>query len=146
MQYKEDFLCVIEDKMDHSKTTLPQFQMKNKMVSRLGQLLVTLIIMIFHGQGDEAFVQYSNELLPNDPNFTIGSLLCLFRKLEKEQVKESWVVIEFEPQNTFIQQILQGSSCCLNALRPSNKIVGVKPLLRKLLLHLNMVFISLLIV
>jgi hypothetical protein len=36
MQSKEDFLCVIHDKMDHSKTTLLQLQMKNKMVSKLG--------------------------------------------------------------------------------------------------------------
>jgi len=41
--------------------------MKNKMVSGLGQLLVTLIGMIVHGHGDEAFIQYFNELWPNDP-------------------------------------------------------------------------------
>jgi hypothetical protein len=117
-------------------------------MSGLGQLLVTLTRVIAHGQGDEAFVQYSNKLLPNNPNFTIGSFLCLFRRLEKK----SRVLVEFEPQN-----ILEGSSCCLNALRHTNKIVGVKPLLRKLLLqmdncvkdnknrHLNMLFLSLLI-
>jgi len=33
--------------------------------------------MIAHGDGDERYVQYSNELWPNDPNFTIGSLLWL---------------------------------------------------------------------
>jgi hypothetical protein len=48
--------------MDHSKTTFPWLQMKNKMVSELGQLLVTLIGMIVHGHGDETFAQYSNEL------------------------------------------------------------------------------------
>jgi hypothetical protein len=62
MQSKEDFLCVIHDKMDHSKTTFPWLQVKNKMVCRLGQLLMTLIGMIVHGRGDEAFTQYSNEL------------------------------------------------------------------------------------
>jgi hypothetical protein len=36
VQSKEDFLFVIHDKMDHSKTSLPQLQMKNKMVSKLG--------------------------------------------------------------------------------------------------------------
>jgi hypothetical protein len=36
MLFKEDFLCVIHDKMDHSKITLPQLQVKNKMVSKLG--------------------------------------------------------------------------------------------------------------
>jgi hypothetical protein len=63
--------------MDHPKTVLPRLQVKNKMVARLGQLLITLVAMITHGHGDEAFVQYSNELWPNDFNFTIGSLLRL---------------------------------------------------------------------
>jgi hypothetical protein len=75
--------------MDQSKTTLPQFQMKNKMVSRLGQLPMTLIGMIAHGHGDKTFIQYFNELWPNNLNFTIGTLLCLFRSLEKKLVKES---------------------------------------------------------
>jgi hypothetical protein len=59
------------------------------MVSRLAQLLVTLIGMIVHGHGDEAFVQYSNELWSKDHNFTIWLLLHLFHSLEKELVKES---------------------------------------------------------
>jgi hypothetical protein len=54
-----------------------------------------------------------------------------------ELVKDSWVLFEFEPQNAFFQQILQGSSRCLNALKPTNKIIGVKPLLRKLLLQMD---------
>jgi hypothetical protein len=68
-------LCIIHDKMDHSKTALPRLQVKNKMVVGLGQLPITLTEMITHGHGDDAFSQYSNELWPNDPNFTIGSLL-----------------------------------------------------------------------
>ncbi len=82
-------------------------------------------------------------------------LLRLFCNLEKEPIMESWVLFEFEPQNTFFQQIVQGSSRCLNALKHANKIVGVKPLLRKLLLEMDncvkdnknhdlMVFLSLL--
>jgi len=62
VQSKKDFLCVIHDKMDHSKTTLPWLQVKNKMVSGLGLLPMTLTGMIIHGHGDEAFAQYSNEL------------------------------------------------------------------------------------
>jgi hypothetical protein len=38
----------------------------------------TFIGMIMHYHGDEGYVQYSNELWPNDPNFTIGSLLRFF--------------------------------------------------------------------
>ncbi len=79
MQSKEDFLFVLHDKMDHYKITFPWFQMKNKMVFGLGRLPVTLIGMIVHGHGDKAFVQYSNELWPNDLNFTIRLFLCLLK-------------------------------------------------------------------
>jgi len=51
--------------------------------------------MIAHGHKDETLAQYLNELWSKDPNFTIGSLLCLFRTLEKECVRESMVLFEF---------------------------------------------------
>jgi hypothetical protein len=54
-----------------------------------------------------------------------------------EQVKESWVLLEFESQSAFFQQFLQGSSHCLNALKLTDKIVDVKPLPRKLLLQMD---------
>jgi len=74
--------------MDHTKTGLPRLQVKNKMVVRFSQLPIMLTKMIAHGHGDEAFAQYSNELWPNDLNFTIGSLLYLLQTLEKELVCE----------------------------------------------------------
>jgi hypothetical protein len=58
MQSRKDFLCVIHDKMDHSKIALLRFQVKNNMVFGLGQLLMTLIRMIAHGHGDKTFIQY----------------------------------------------------------------------------------------
>jgi hypothetical protein len=86
--------------MDHTaKTTLPMLQVKNKMVARFSQLLIMFIRLITHQHGDEAFVQYSNELWPNDLNFTIGSLLCLLRTLEKELVHESQRLFDHELQN-----------------------------------------------
>jgi hypothetical protein len=88
IQSKEEFLFIIHDKMDHLKAILPRLQVKNKMVVGFGQLPIMLIRMIVHGDGDEAFAQYSNELWPNDPNFNIGSLLRLLRTLEKELVRE----------------------------------------------------------
>jgi hypothetical protein len=77
IQLKDEFLCIVHDKMDHLKIALSMLQVKNKMVVGLGQLLITLTRMITYGHGDEAFVQYSNELWPNDPNFTIGFILRL---------------------------------------------------------------------
>jgi hypothetical protein len=65
--------------------------------------------MIIHGGGDEAFVQYSNEIWHNDPNFTNRSLLRLFPNLEKEPVKELGVLFEFEPKthssNKFCKEV-----------------------------------------
>ncbi len=46
-------------------------------------------------------------------------------------------MFEFEPQNAFFQQIMQGSSHCLNALKLANKIVGMKPLPKKLFLQMD---------
>jgi hypothetical protein len=62
VQSKKDLLCVIHEKMDHFKIALPWLQMKNKMVFRLRQLLVTLTRMIVHGHGDKTFIQYFNEI------------------------------------------------------------------------------------
>jgi len=58
--------------------------MKNKVVSELRLLPMTLIRMIIHGHGDKTFVEYFNELWPNDINFMIGSFLCLFHNLEMD--------------------------------------------------------------
>ncbi len=48
-----EYLCIIHDNMDHSKTTFPRFVVKNKMVLGLGQLPITLTGMITHGHGNE---------------------------------------------------------------------------------------------
>ncbi len=93
--------------------------------------------MIIHGHGGKTFAQYSNELWPNDSNFTIGLFLHLFHSLEKEPIRESQVLFKFIPQNACFQQLLEGSSHCLNALKYANKIVGVKPLLRKLFFQVD---------
>ncbi len=74
---KDEFLCIIHDKMDLAKTTFLRLQVCNKMIFGLGQLPITLIGMIVHGHGNEMYAQYSNELWPNDPNFTIGSFSWL---------------------------------------------------------------------
>jgi hypothetical protein len=52
---KNEFLCVIHDKMDHAKIVVPRFQVTNKMISELGQFPITLIGMIAHGHGEERY-------------------------------------------------------------------------------------------
>jgi hypothetical protein len=56
-------------------TSKKQCNLPTPLTSGLKQLPTTLTSMIAHGHGDEKYAQYSNELWPNDPNFTIGSLL-----------------------------------------------------------------------
>jgi hypothetical protein len=87
-----------------------------------------------HGHGDERYAQYSNELWPNDPNFTIGSLLCLCYTMEISLVSESKLLLEEPPQNSFFAHLLQGKLCCVHKLSTLKQIVGAKLLLRNLLL------------
>jgi len=103
IQLKDEFLCIIHDKMEHLKTTLSKLQVKNKMVVGLGQLLITLTRMIAYGHGDEAFAQYSNELWPNDPNFTIGFIMRLLRTLETKPICESQRLFDHELQHEFFE-------------------------------------------
>jgi hypothetical protein len=58
---KDEFLSIIHDKMDHAKIALPRLQVCNKMISKLGQLPITLMGMIVHCHGDERYAQYFNE-------------------------------------------------------------------------------------
>jgi hypothetical protein len=60
----------------------------------------------------------------------IGLLLRLFRNLEKSQLR-SWVLFEFEPQNAFFQQILQGSFRCLNALKACEQNCGCEAIAKE---------------
>jgi hypothetical protein len=52
---KDEFLCIIHDKMDHVKIALPTLQMCNEMIVGLGQLPITLTGMIAYGHGDERY-------------------------------------------------------------------------------------------
>jgi hypothetical protein len=97
MQSNDEFLCIIHDKMDHTKTTLPRLQVYNKMISGLRQLHVTFMGMITLGHGDQRCAYYSNELWPNDPNFTIGSLLCFLQMLEALPISKSKLLFEHPP-------------------------------------------------
>jgi hypothetical protein len=109
MQSKDEFLCIIHDKMDHVKTALPRLQVCNKMIYGLGQLPITLIGMITHGHEDEKYAQYSNELKPNNPNFTIGSLLWILQMLEVVLVSESKLLFEHPHEFHFSHIFCKGN-------------------------------------
>ncbi len=55
VQSKDEFLCIIHDKMDHVKIALPTLQMCNEMIVGLGRLPITLTGMIMYSHGDERY-------------------------------------------------------------------------------------------
>jgi hypothetical protein len=79
------------------------------MVSGLGELLVTLIRMIVHGHGDKDFAQYSNELWPNDPNFTLGHFCVCFIALKRSQLGSHGFYLSSNPNthssNKFCKEV-----------------------------------------
>jgi hypothetical protein len=83
------FLCIIHDKMDHSKTAIPRMQRITKATSGLGQIPISLTRMLIHGHGDGAYVHYSTALWPADSNFTISSLCRVLKALKRAPVKQS---------------------------------------------------------
>jgi len=125
---KDEFLCIIHDKMDHAKTTFSRLQVAKKMIWGLGQLPIMLTSMIAHGHGDERYAQYSNELWPNDPNFTIRSLLPLLQTLKKALTCESKMLFEHLPQKKLFACLLQNKSRYTIELKTPSESVGPKPL------------------
>ncbi len=119
------------------KFVLLRLQMCNKMISGLRQLPITLMGMITHGHGDERYAQYFIELWPNDPNFTIGSLLWLLRTLEVALVLESKLLFEHPLHNSNFACMLQGKLRCISELCTLDQIVGLKPLPRNLLFQMD---------
>jgi hypothetical protein len=75
-------LTIIHDKMDHSKTTCPQFSHKNKAVDSFIKLPVAVTGMIAYGHGDVRYAHYGLDINPSDSNHTIGSIAKLLRDLE----------------------------------------------------------------
>ncbi len=106
------------------------------MIFVLGQFPITLM-GIAHGHKDERYVQYSNELWPNDPNFTIGSLLRFFCTLEIVLVVESRLLLEEPPKKSFFARFLEGKLHYVCELRMSEKIVNAKILPKTLLLQMD---------
>jgi hypothetical protein len=83
------FLYIIHDKMNYTKTAIPRMQRITKATSGLGQIPISLTRMLTHGYSDGAYAHYSTALWPTDSNFTISSLYRVLRALERALVKQS---------------------------------------------------------
>ena len=84
-----EFLCIIQDKMDHTKSTIPRMQRSTKATSGLGQIPISVTEMLTHGHGNGAYAHYSTTFWPTDSNFTISSICRVLRALERPLVKDS---------------------------------------------------------
>ena len=115
-----EFLCIIHDKMDHTKSAIPRMQRSTKATSGLGQIPISVTGMLTHGHGDGAYAHYSTAFWPGDSNFTISSICRVLRALERPPVKDSKELFIAPPQNSFFEAILHGKSKCSVSIPPGS--------------------------
>jgi hypothetical protein len=140
-----EFLCIIHDKMDHTKTAIPRMQLHTKATAGLGQIPISLTGMLTHGHGDGAYAHYATAFWPGDLNFTISSVCRILRALERPPVRESKVLFSAPPQNSFFEALMHGKSRCMSSIPNADRdptpppLSGrpTVPLPRKLFLQLD---------
>ena len=115
-----EFLYIIHDKMDHTKTAIPQMQQTTKATSELGQIPISIIGMLMYSYGDWAYAHYSTAFSPGDSNFTISSICRVLRALERPPLKDSKELFIVPPHNSFFEALLHGKSRCLTLIPPSS--------------------------
>ena len=106
------FLYIIHDKMDHTKSAIPQMLQSTKATSGLGQIPIFVTGMLTHGHGDRAYAHYSTAFWPKDSIFTISSICWVLKALEQPSVKDSKELFTVPPQNSFFEVLLHGKSRC----------------------------------
>ena len=115
-----EFLCIIHDKMDHTKSAIPRMQLSTKATCGLGQISIFVTGMLTHGHGDVAYAHYSTAFWPADSNFTISSIYRVLRALERPPVNDSKELFIVPLQNSFFEALLHGKSRCLASIPPSS--------------------------
>ena len=111
-----EFLCIIHDKIDHTKTAIPRMQRNTKATAGLGQIPISLTGMLTHGHGDGAYAHYATAFWPGDSNFTISSICRVLRALERPPVRESKVLFPTPPLNSFFEALMHGKSRCTSSI------------------------------
>jgi hypothetical protein len=118
-KYPEKMLCIIHDKMDHSKTASPHFSHKTKATDSFFKMPVAVTGMIAHGHGDVRYAHYGLGIFPTDSNHTIGSIAKLLRDLEGPPKNSSRKLFSIgRDQSTLTKALLNGSETCLDSLIP----------------------------
>ena len=115
-----EFLCIIHDKMDHTKSAISRMQRSTKATSGLGQIPISVTGMLTHGHCDGAYAHYSTTFWPRDSNFTISSICRVLRALEQPPVKDSKELFIAPPQKSFFEALLHGKSRCSASIPPGS--------------------------
>ena len=123
-----EFLCIIHDKMDHTKSAIPQMQRSTKATCGLGQIPISVTGMLTHGHGDGAYAHYSTTFWPGDSNFTISSICRVLRALERPPVKDSKELFIVPQQNSFFEALLHEKSRCSASIPPSSANMVPSPI------------------
>ena len=137
--YPEKMLCIIHDKMDHSKIASPHFSHKTKVTESFMKMPVAVTGMIAHGHGDVRYAHYGVGIFPTDSNHTIGSIARLLRDLEEAPKNSSRTLFSIERnQSTLTKALLNGAEACLDSLLPPPaELLLAKPLPPILILQLD---------
>ena len=134
----EKMLCIIHDKMDHSKTASPHLSHKSKADDSFMKMPVAVTGMIAHGHGDVRYAHYGLDIFPTDSNHTIGSIAQLLRDLERPPKNSSRELFVGERASRLSEAVLYGSEMCLDSLLPpTEELVPAKPLPPILTLQLD---------
>ena len=123
-----EFLYIIHDKMDHTKTRILRMQQTTKATSGLGQIPISVIGMLTYGHNNGVYAHYSIAFWPGDFNFTISSICQVLKALERPLVKDSKELFIVPPQNSFFEALLQGKLRCSTSILPSS-LSTVPPLI-----------------
>ena len=123
-----EFLCIIHNKMDHTKSVIAKMQGTSKATFGLGQISIYVIGMLTHGHGDGAYAHYSTVFWLGNSNFTISSICWVLRTLERPPVKDSKELFTPPPQNSFFEALLHGKSRCSASIPPSSANMVPPPL------------------
>ena len=114
-----EFICIIHDKMDTQKTTLPRMRVITKGTSGLGKLPMSVTGILAHGHGDGAYAHYGTSFWLRDSNYTISSLCKVLRALEKPLVCEYKLLFPHPLANDFFEALLWEKSSCKASIPPS---------------------------
>ena len=106
----QEVLCIIHDKMDTKKTTLPKMRVTTKATAGLGQIPMSVTRMVAHGHADGAYAHYAPSTWPADSNFMISSLARLLRRLEGPPLRETGDLFLYPPANPFFEALMRGKS------------------------------------